>query len=207
MRTRYVIAADGNRSSTRERFGIGMHGHGLLSNSITVYFRAETDLGPSLRDRSQGVHYVTNPLLRGFFRLDRSGNRGFLVVNLVGDISRPEIVAAYSSAPSANVAGGSPSSVPLSCRTRPPCQLRHRAGPGRGTHGRQAFTRYVTRHAFDCESASPRSQARRRAQDEVADTLCQDAARTREAFHAALSSLGRRSFYRREERAWLATNP
>jgi 2-polyprenyl-6-methoxyphenol hydroxylase-like FAD-dependent oxidoreductase len=43
-------------------------------------------------------------VLRGFFRLDRTGNRGFLVVNLVGDTARPEIVAAYPSAPWANAA-------------------------------------------------------------------------------------------------------
>src|ERR1700751_5433725 len=33
-------------------------------------FRALADLGPLLADRNQGVHYVTNPLMRGFFRLD-----------------------------------------------------------------------------------------------------------------------------------------
>jgi hypothetical protein len=59
-----------------------------------------------LAGRNQGVHYVTNPVLRGFFRLDRSGNGGFLVVNLVGDTARPEIVAAYPEAPWANVAEG-----------------------------------------------------------------------------------------------------
>ncbi|MGE5132639.1 MAG: FAD-dependent monooxygenase [Gemmatimonadota bacterium] len=106
VRAQYLVAADGNRSPVRERLGIGMHGHGLLSNSITIYFQADADLGPLLRDRNQGVHYVTNPVLRGFFRLDRSGNAGFLVVNLAGDISRPEIVAAYPSAPWANVAEG-----------------------------------------------------------------------------------------------------
>jgi 2-polyprenyl-6-methoxyphenol hydroxylase-like FAD-dependent oxidoreductase len=106
VRARYVVAADGNRSPARERLGIGMHGHGLLSNSITIYFHAEADLEPLLRDRNQGVHYVTNPLMRGFFRLDRKGSAGFLVVNLVGDTSRPEVVAAYPSAPWANVADG-----------------------------------------------------------------------------------------------------
>lgn len=104
VRSGYVVAADGNRSSTRERLGIGMRGHGLLSHSATIYFRAEVDLGPLLEGRYQGVNYVTNPVLRGFFRLDRTGNRGFLVVNLVGDTARPEIVAAYPSAPWANVA-------------------------------------------------------------------------------------------------------
>ena len=104
VRTKYLIAADGNRSPTRERLGIAMQGHGLLSNSVTIYFRAEVDLAPLLEGRYHGVNYVTNSVLRGFFRLDRSGNRGFLVVNLVGDTARPEIVAAYPSAPWANVA-------------------------------------------------------------------------------------------------------
>ena len=67
VRAQYVVAADGNRSPARERLGIGMHGHGLLSHSITIYFRALADLGPLLKDRNQGVHYVTNPLMRGFF--------------------------------------------------------------------------------------------------------------------------------------------
>jgi 2-polyprenyl-6-methoxyphenol hydroxylase-like FAD-dependent oxidoreductase len=106
VRADYVIAADGNRSPIRDRLGIAMRGHGLLSNSITIYFRAEADLAPLLRDRNQGVQYVTNPLMRGFFRLDRTGNAGFLVVNLVGDTSRPEIIAAYPDAPWANVAEG-----------------------------------------------------------------------------------------------------
>jgi putative polyketide hydroxylase len=106
VRARYVVAADGNRSPVRDRLGIGMKGHGQLSHSITIYFRALTDLGPLLSERNQGVHYVTNPLMRGFFRLDRSGNAGFLVVNLVGDTSRPEIVAAFPDAPWARVAEG-----------------------------------------------------------------------------------------------------
>ena len=104
VRSKYLVAADGNRSPVRERLGIAMRGHGLLSHSITIYFRAETDLTPLLAGRDQGVNYVTNPVLRGFFRLDRTGNRGFLVVNLVGDTARPEVVAAYPDAPWANVA-------------------------------------------------------------------------------------------------------
>ncbi len=104
VRTRYVVAADGNRSPVREQLGIAMRGHGVLSNSITIYFHSEVDLAPLLAGRDQGVNYVTNPVLRGFFRLDRTGNRGFLVVNLVGDTARPEIIAAYPDAPWANVA-------------------------------------------------------------------------------------------------------
>ncbi len=104
IRAQYVVAADGNRSPTREQLDIAMRGHGVLSHSVTIYFHAGVDLAPLLAGRDQGVNYVTNPVLRGFFRLDRTGNRGFLVVNLVGDTARPEIIAAYPSAPWANVA-------------------------------------------------------------------------------------------------------
>src|SRR5512132_3668876 len=92
VRARYVVAADGNRSPTRARLGIGMEGYGELSRSITIYFRA--DCAPLLRDRNQGVIYVHNPELRGFFRLDRSGGTGFLVINTVGaDVTTDEAVS------------------------------------------------------------------------------------------------------------------
>jgi len=102
VRAQYLVAADGNRSPVRGRLGIEMRGHGHLSNSITIYFRAEC--APLLEGRNQGVTYVTNAALRGFFRLNRSAGSGFLVVNLIGDIGRPEIVARYPDAPWANVA-------------------------------------------------------------------------------------------------------
>ena len=41
VRARYMIAADGAHSRVRERLGIRMLGHGVFSNSITIYFRAE----------------------------------------------------------------------------------------------------------------------------------------------------------------------
>ena len=91
VRARYVIAADGNRSPTRTRLGIGMEGHGMLSRSITIYFRA--DCTPLLEERNEGVIYVHNPELRGFFRLDRAGKSGFLVINSVGaDVTTDEAV-------------------------------------------------------------------------------------------------------------------
>jgi hypothetical protein len=83
FRTRYVVAAYGNRSPMRGRLGIGMRGYGQLSRSITIYFRA--DCAELLRDRNQGVIYVHNPQLRGFLRLDRTGGNGFLVINTVGE--------------------------------------------------------------------------------------------------------------------------
>jgi 2-polyprenyl-6-methoxyphenol hydroxylase-like FAD-dependent oxidoreductase len=88
IRARYVVAADGNRSPIRDQLGIAMRGHGVMSNSVTIYFRA--NCGPLLRDRALSVIYVYNESLRGFFRLEKSGESGFLVVNTAGDTSRPE---------------------------------------------------------------------------------------------------------------------
>src|SRR3954452_15230597 len=83
VRARYVVAADGSRSPARTRLGIAMRGYGQFSRSITIYFGA--DCSELLRDRNQGVIYVHNPALRGFFRLDRTGGKGFLVINTVGE--------------------------------------------------------------------------------------------------------------------------
>jgi 2-polyprenyl-6-methoxyphenol hydroxylase-like FAD-dependent oxidoreductase len=92
VRARYVVAADGNRSPTRQRLDIPMQGYGELSRSITIYFKA--DCAPLLKDRNQGVLYVHNPKLRGFFRLDRAGKTGFLVINSVGeDVTTPEAIS------------------------------------------------------------------------------------------------------------------
>ena len=87
IRARYMVACDGNRSPARERLGIGMSGHGLLSRSITIYFRA--DCSAALAGRNLGVIYVTNEKLRGFFRLEKTGRGGFLVVFTVGDMGGP----------------------------------------------------------------------------------------------------------------------
>src|SRR3954449_3579037 len=83
VRARYVVAADGSRSPARTRLGIAMRGYGQFSRSITIYFRA--NCSELLRDRNQGVIYVHNPQLRGFFRIDRTRGSGFLVINTVGD--------------------------------------------------------------------------------------------------------------------------
>ena len=94
-RARYVVAADGNRSPMRGRLGIGMQGYGVFSRSVTIYFRA--DCAELLRDRNQGVMYVHNPRLRGFFRLDRTGGNGFLAINTVGeDVTRDSAVDVQS---------------------------------------------------------------------------------------------------------------
>ncbi len=83
IRAKYMIACDGNRSPVREKLGIRMSGHGLLSRSITIYFRA--DCSKALRGRNLGVIYLTNDRMRGFFRLEKTGLGGFLVIFLAGD--------------------------------------------------------------------------------------------------------------------------
>lgn len=87
VRAQYVVAADGWRSPIRERLGIGLRGYGLLSHSATIYFRA--DCSKLLEGANQGVIYVFNPRLRGFFRFDKPGTSGFLVVNTLGDPRAP----------------------------------------------------------------------------------------------------------------------
>jgi 2-polyprenyl-6-methoxyphenol hydroxylase-like FAD-dependent oxidoreductase len=83
VRARYLVAADGPRSPTRERLGIPMTGHGIFSDSITIYFRA--DVRGLIGDRNLSVIYVFNPRLVGFFRFSIDGQAGFLVVNATID--------------------------------------------------------------------------------------------------------------------------
>lgn len=86
VRARYVVAADGARSGVREQLGIRMAGHGTFSKSITIYFRANVE--PLMRGRNMTVIYVLNPVLRGFFRIEKPFQSGFLVVNIVSDSGR-----------------------------------------------------------------------------------------------------------------------
>jgi len=88
IRARFMIGADGNRSAVRQALGIGMTGPGWLSDSITIYFKA--DCRPWLDGRQLGVIYIANADQRGFFRFDAGGTRGFLAVNTLGDLSLPQ---------------------------------------------------------------------------------------------------------------------
>lgn len=83
VRAKYMVACDGNRSPVREQLGIKMQGHGLLSHSLTIYFKA--DVLRFIEGKYNGVIYVNNSVVRGFFRVDKSGKQGFLVVNTAGE--------------------------------------------------------------------------------------------------------------------------
>lgn len=87
IRSQFMISCDGNRSPVREKLGIAMKGHPSMAHAVTIYFRA--DCSHALRGRNLGVIYVNNPQVRGFFRLEKTGLGGFLVVSTVGDINEP----------------------------------------------------------------------------------------------------------------------
>lgn len=82
VRAKYMVACDGSKSLVRTKLGIKMKGHGLLSHSLTIYFKA--NLGKYVEGKYNGVIYVNNEDVRGFFRLDKTGKEGFLVVNTAG---------------------------------------------------------------------------------------------------------------------------
>jgi 2-polyprenyl-6-methoxyphenol hydroxylase-like FAD-dependent oxidoreductase len=88
VRAKYLIGADGAHSRIRELLGIEFDGRGVFSNAITIYFHAP--LASYVVGKSLSVIYVKNADLSGFFRMDKDGNSGFLVVNTVGDTSHPE---------------------------------------------------------------------------------------------------------------------
>ncbi|MEP7243737.1 MAG: FAD-dependent monooxygenase [Gammaproteobacteria bacterium] len=86
VRGQYLIAADGGHSKVRDLLGIGHEGRGVFSNSLTIYFTA--DLSPWIGSNAWSIIYVNNPVLGGFFRMNRAAQAGFLAVNTVGDPSR-----------------------------------------------------------------------------------------------------------------------
>ncbi len=87
VRARYMIACDGAHSKIRDHLGIRMLGHGTFSKSVTIYFKG--DVGPLLRGRSLSVMYVVNPVLSGFFRIEKPFTSGFLAVHWLGDGRNP----------------------------------------------------------------------------------------------------------------------
>jgi 2-polyprenyl-6-methoxyphenol hydroxylase-like FAD-dependent oxidoreductase len=87
VHAQYMVAADGSHSKVRDQLGIRMLGHGVLSKSITIYFHG--DVGPLMRGRSLSVMYVVNPVLNGFFRIEKPFTSGFLAVHWLGDPKNP----------------------------------------------------------------------------------------------------------------------
>ena len=89
VRARYMVAADGSHSRIREQLAIPLRGHGVLSKSVTIYFRGS--VGHLLRGRNLSVIYVYNNELTGFFRIEKPFDSGFLAVNSLGSPDRPNM--------------------------------------------------------------------------------------------------------------------
>jgi 2-polyprenyl-6-methoxyphenol hydroxylase-like FAD-dependent oxidoreductase len=89
VRAQYMVAADGAHSRVREQLGIRLLGHGLLSKSITIYFRGS--VGHLLGGRNLSVIYVYNNELTGFFRIEKPFESGFLAVNSLGTPEQPNM--------------------------------------------------------------------------------------------------------------------
>ncbi len=87
VRADYLVAADGNRSPTRERLGIGLHGAGSLSHNIGIVFQA--NLEQALRGRSLALYYLQNPKFTGVFVNTTAPNRALVSVEYDPDKERP----------------------------------------------------------------------------------------------------------------------
>src|SRR3569833_2872023 len=96
LRGQYLIAADGGHSRVREHLGVRYVGRGAFSNSVTIYFTA--DLSPWLSGKAWSIIYVNNPVVHGFFRMNRAAQAGFLAENTVGDASKDPEAASNAAA-------------------------------------------------------------------------------------------------------------
>src|SRR6185312_15009377 len=88
IHAQYMVAADGAHSGIREHLGIPLRGRGVFSNSVTIYFRAP--VAHLMRGRNLSVIMVVNPALRGFFRIEKPYESGFLAVHTIGDPANPD---------------------------------------------------------------------------------------------------------------------
>ena len=77
LRAKYLIGADGAHSKVRDLLGVEFDGRGVFSNSMTIYFRA--NLAPWLLNKPLSVIYIGNPVLGGFFRMDKDCQAGLPV--------------------------------------------------------------------------------------------------------------------------------
>ena len=65
LRARFVVAADGASSPTRERLGVEMTGISAMQHLLNVYFHA--DLKPWTAQRPAGLYWTVNSTARGVF--------------------------------------------------------------------------------------------------------------------------------------------
>lgn len=84
FKAKYLVSTDGNRSATRRKEGIEWKGPGIISQNISINFKA--DLTSYLGTRAKyGVTYIANPKIDAGFRLESEGKGGFMIVSRAGE--------------------------------------------------------------------------------------------------------------------------
>jgi putative polyketide hydroxylase len=78
IHARYLVAADGNRSTIRQQLGIGSYGYGTLGQWVSILF--QTDLSKVLQGRKITLCFVNNATLDGI--IGQSRDRWALLANL-----------------------------------------------------------------------------------------------------------------------------
>lgn len=73
VRAKYLVAADGNRSTIRQKLGIDRYGYGGLANHIGMVFDA--DLSEVLPDNEMWLYYLQGPAFTGAFLNTHVPNR------------------------------------------------------------------------------------------------------------------------------------
>jgi putative polyketide hydroxylase len=104
VEAKYVIGADGPRSTVRALLGIGVTGREAILDELSILFRA--DLGSALGGRRFLLYRVENPRVRGVLRPAGASGRWFLGVPGVvdADVDRcVELVRAAVGLPSLEV--------------------------------------------------------------------------------------------------------
>ncbi|MGW4648718.1 FAD-dependent oxidoreductase [Kitasatospora sp. NPDC004289] len=78
LRSRWLVACDGPRSTVREALKVPRHGRGVLSRHVSIAFGA--DLAPVLGERRYSVVHVKNPQVTGILVHDDTLTEGTLIV-------------------------------------------------------------------------------------------------------------------------------
>ncbi|MHB8630830.1 MAG: FAD-dependent monooxygenase [Candidatus Limnocylindria bacterium] len=89
LRSRYVVAADGARSTARELLGVPMEGPANLGHTVNIHFKA--DLSLALRGRGVNLAFILNPKEPGLL-LNIDGERSWTAQALYSPAAgqRPE---------------------------------------------------------------------------------------------------------------------
>lgn len=89
IESNYLVGCDGARSRVRNHLNIPLRTRGILSRSASIYFNMDVTRFLSEKNYT-GVIYVNTELLSAFFRFNKTGKEGFLVVMSYGERGRPE---------------------------------------------------------------------------------------------------------------------